>query len=53
MEYPVRRQGSGTGFIRKGNKDILATATTAEEAVMALLEYQGSDATFKLEWANH
>lgn len=38
------------GFIRKANKDILVTADTAEDAVLALMNYQGSEATFKLEW---
>ncbi|KAK5993683.1 Bifunctional cytokinin biosynthesis protein [Cladobotryum mycophilum] len=38
------------GFIKAANKDIMVTATTAEESVLALLNYRGSDATFKLEW---
>lgn len=41
------------GFVRPGNKDILVTATTAEGAVAALADYQVSNATYKLNWAQH
>lgn len=38
------------GFVKLPNKDILVTATTAEDAILGLMNYQGSEGTFKLEW---
>ncbi|KOS21329.1 LOG family protein [Escovopsis weberi] len=38
------------GFIKSANRDIMVTASSAEDAVLALMNYRGSDATFKLEW---
>lgn len=40
------------GFIKEANKDIVVTATSAEEAVLALQGYKVSEATFKLKWGN-
>lgn len=41
------------GFVKAANKDILVTATTAEESIKALAEYQVSEGTFKLKWESH
>lgn len=40
------------GFVKLPNKDILVTATTAEDAILALMNYQVSEGTFKLEWGS-
>lgn len=40
------------GFIRPGNAGILASATTAEDAIRALAEYKLSESVFKLQWGN-
>lgn len=40
------------GFVGEGNKDIIAEAKSAEEAVTALREYKVSEGRFKLEWGN-
>lgn len=41
------------GFVKKANKDILVTATTAEEAIKKLSEYKVSDGIYNLKWSNH
>ncbi|RDA91599.1 hypothetical protein CP533_4621 [Ophiocordyceps camponoti-saundersi (nom. inval.)] len=38
------------GFVKEANKDIVVTATTAEDAVRALRDYKVSDAIFQLKW---
>ena len=38
------------GFVKPGNKDCLVTATSAEEALRKLRDYQTPDTTFKLQW---
>jgi uncharacterized protein (TIGR00730 family) len=38
------------GFVKQGNKEILVTANTPEEAIKALREYRVSTDTYKLEW---
>ena len=38
------------GFVREGNKQIVVTATGAEEAVKALKNYQVSSETYQLSW---
>ncbi|KAM7202782.1 hypothetical protein V8F20_004296 [Naviculisporaceae sp. PSN 640] len=38
------------GFVREGNKDILVEATTAEDAIKALKDYQVSKSVLKLAW---
>lgn len=38
------------GFVSEGNRNIIAEATTGEEAVKALSEYKVSQGRFKLEW---
>jgi uncharacterized protein (TIGR00730 family) len=38
------------GFVKQANKDIIATATTAEGAIAALRDYKVSEGTFKLQW---
>ncbi|KAL3957286.1 hypothetical protein ACCO45_007864 [Purpureocillium lilacinum] len=40
------------GFVKQANKDIVVTATSAEDAVKALRNYKVSEATFKLQWGN-
>ena len=40
------------GFVREANKNIVVTATSAEEAVQALKQYKVSEATFKLQWGS-
>lgn len=40
------------GFVKQANKDIVVTATTAQDAVRALRDYKVSEATFKLQWGN-
>jgi len=41
------------GFVKAVNKDILVTATTPEEAIKALADYQVSEGIFKLKWESH
>ncbi|KAM4056400.1 putative lysine decarboxylase domain-containing protein [Hirsutella rhossiliensis] len=38
------------GFVKQANKDIVVTATTADDAVSALRDYKVSEAIFKLHW---
>jgi uncharacterized protein (TIGR00730 family) len=38
------------GFVKQGNKEILVTANTPEEAIEALRNYRVSTDTYKLEW---
>lgn len=40
------------GFVGEGNKDIIAEAKTAEEAIKALRDYKVAEGRFKLEWGN-
>ncbi|ROW02628.1 hypothetical protein VSDG_01810 [Cytospora chrysosperma] len=40
------------GFIAPGNKGILVSANTPEEAIKALKEYKVSESQFKLQWGN-
>jgi len=40
------------GFVGVGNKDIIAEAKTAEEAIKALRDYKVAEGRFKLEWGN-
>ena len=40
------------GFMKEENREILVTATTAEDAIRALREYKISPARFKLQWGN-
>ncbi|KAB5563111.1 lysine decarboxylase family [Coniochaeta sp. 2T2.1] len=40
------------GFMKQENKDILVSATTAEDAIKALREYKVSPARYKLQWGS-
>ncbi|PHH78138.1 hypothetical protein CDD82_3190 [Ophiocordyceps australis] len=40
------------GFIKQANKEIVVTATSAEDAVACLSNYKVSEATFKLQWGS-
>lgn len=40
------------GFIRPGNDEILVSAATPAEAVLALAEYKVSSSVLKLKWGN-
>jgi uncharacterized protein (TIGR00730 family) len=40
------------GFMKAENRDILVSATTAEDAIKALREYKVSPARYKLQWGN-
>lgn len=40
------------GFVKQANRDIVATATSAEDAVRALRDYKVSEAIFKLQWGS-
>jgi uncharacterized protein (TIGR00730 family) len=44
------RKSVEAGFVGEGNKDIIAEAKTAEEAVRALKEYRVAKGRFQLEW---
>ncbi|POR38720.1 LOG family protein [Tolypocladium paradoxum] len=38
------------GFVKEANRDIVVTATSADDAIRVLDEYKVSEATFKLKW---
>lgn len=40
------------GFMKEENREILVSATTAEDAIRALREYKVSPARYKLQWGN-
>jgi len=41
------------GFVKAANKDILVTATTPEDAIKSLLNYQVAGAIYNLKWESH